>query len=233
MIFDFSLTQEKNKPGLLNKFIDGAKTLTNYGIDTAKHIFDIGYKWATKTFSRATFSMGIKQRTRHRMPKEEGGFGIRTVLQMLNQSLQTLNQSLMKKTKSNDIPKNTAQTRNKKDDDGDNSDNSKKDDDGSGGGSPPSNNSPNNSNSFAKAVIAGAAVGAVVGGVVGGLSGALVGGAVGAATVAIVYACDAVVKTCNNVNNVINNVKNEASSCYESVKEIVKSAWNWFKGLFS
>nr|CAD2193677.1 unnamed protein product [Meloidogyne enterolobii] len=224
------MEQEKNKPGLLNKFIDGAKTLTNYGIDTAKHIFDIGYKWATKTFSRATFSMGIKQRTRHRMPKEEGDPNGPSNAEPKPSNAKPKPDE---KTKSNDIPKNTAQTRNKKDDDGDNSDNSKKDDDGSGGGSPPSNNSPNNSNSFAKAVIAGAAVGAVVGGVVGGLSGALVGGAVGAATVAIVYACDAVVKTCNNVNNVINNVKNEASSCYESVKEIVKSAWNWFKGLFS
>nr|CAD2190991.1 unnamed protein product [Meloidogyne enterolobii] len=212
------MEQEKNKPGLSNKFIDGARTFINYGIDTAKHIFDTAYKWANKTFSRATFSMGIKQRTRHRTPKEDANGPSNAEPKPDEPKPSNAEPKPDEKTKSNDIPKNTAQTRNKNDDDASSS---------------TSYNPPNNSNGFAKAVIAGAAVGAVAGGIVGGLPGALFGGAVGAATGAIVYACDAVVKTCDAVNNVINNVKNGASSFYNTVKEGFKSAWNWVKGWFS
>ena len=49
--------------------IEAGKTCKEHISDTFKKC----YNYFEKTFSKETLFMGMKQRTRHRMPKKEGG----------------------------------------------------------------------------------------------------------------------------------------------------------------
>uniref|UniRef100_A0A915PG17 Glycine zipper domain-containing protein n=1 Tax=Meloidogyne floridensis TaxID=298350 RepID=A0A915PG17_9BILA len=209
--------QEKNQPGFVNKIIKVGKTCKEHISDTFKKC----YNYFEKTFSRETLFMGMKQRTRHRMPKKEGEPNVSS----------NDEPNLNEETRSNDIPRNTGQS-------GSN--------DYANYG--PQNHSKSFRTVVIGTTIAGAAVGAGVGYAVAGRAGALVGGVVGAVTGAVagsvIYASHVVVKTCEAVISAckaievvchviassLNEVKKAASNYCNKAKEGVKNAWNWAKG---
>ncbi|CAK5040156.1 unnamed protein product [Meloidogyne enterolobii] len=213
------MEREKNQSGLLNKMVDAGKNCKDYISDTFKKC----YNYFEKTFSRETLFMGMKQRTRHRMPKKEEDPNVSS----------NDEPNLNEETRSNDIPRNTGQ--------------SESNDYVNYG---PQNHSKSFRNVVIGTTIAGAAVGAGVGYAVAGRAGALVGGVVGAVTGAVVgsviYASHVVVKTCEAVISAckaievvchvivsgINEVKKAASNYCNKAKEGVKGAWKWMKGWF-
>nr|CAD2128741.1 unnamed protein product [Meloidogyne enterolobii] len=168
--------------------------------------------------------MGMKQRTRHRMPKKEEEPNVSS----------NDEPNLNEETRSNDIPRNTGQ--------------SESNDYVNYG---PQNHSKSFRTVVTGTTIAGAVVGAGVGFAVAGRAGALVGGVVGAVTGAVagsvIYASHVVVKTCEAVISAckaievvchviassLNEVKKAASNYCNKAKEGIKCAWNWAKGWFS